>query len=205
MYAKHERDACCDALSEAGPDAPTLCEGWTASDLAAHLYVREYETWAASGMAIPPLAGLLDGRMRAAQERLGFDGLVSAVRNGPPPLSPFSLPGMDEKGNLTEYFVHTEDVRRPAGLAPRELPGGMEDALWARLSSMGRLLLRRSPDGVVLEREGTGESLHASPGAQIVTVIGKPSELLLFAFGRRDAAVVRFIGEPGAIMRLKRA
>lgn len=32
-------------LLVAGPDAPTLCEGWTAADLARHLYVRERAPW----------------------------------------------------------------------------------------------------------------------------------------------------------------
>jgi uncharacterized protein (TIGR03083 family) len=37
---RKERQALCDTLTELGPDAPTLCEGWTTADLAAHLMVR---------------------------------------------------------------------------------------------------------------------------------------------------------------------
>ncbi|MFN7150135.1 MAG: maleylpyruvate isomerase N-terminal domain-containing protein, partial [Microthrixaceae bacterium] len=40
-HAQIERRQLCDLFDELGPDVPTLCEGWTARDLAAHLVVRE--------------------------------------------------------------------------------------------------------------------------------------------------------------------
>src|SRR5262249_52743320 len=36
-----ERAELCDLLDELGPDAPTLLDGWTTRDLAAHLVLRE--------------------------------------------------------------------------------------------------------------------------------------------------------------------
>ena len=39
--AATERADLCDLFRAVGPDAPTLCEGWTTRDLAAHLVVRE--------------------------------------------------------------------------------------------------------------------------------------------------------------------
>ena len=39
--AQTERQALCDSLLAAGPDAPTLSGSWTAADLAAHLVIRE--------------------------------------------------------------------------------------------------------------------------------------------------------------------
>jgi hypothetical protein len=36
-----ERLELCDLLGELGPSVPTLLEGWTAHDLAAHLVLRE--------------------------------------------------------------------------------------------------------------------------------------------------------------------
>src|SRR4029079_18721505 len=47
--ARRERAALCDLAVEVGPDAPTLCEGWTASDLVAHLLVRERNPVASLG------------------------------------------------------------------------------------------------------------------------------------------------------------
>jgi uncharacterized protein (TIGR03083 family) len=38
--AQEERNELCDLMLETGPDAPTLCEGWTTRDLAAHLVIR---------------------------------------------------------------------------------------------------------------------------------------------------------------------
>ena len=40
-YAFAERLALADLMAEVGPDAPTLCGGWTTRDLAAHLLLRE--------------------------------------------------------------------------------------------------------------------------------------------------------------------
>ena len=50
-YSREERRALCALLDETGPDAPTLCEGWTTGDLAAHLVLRERRPDAAAGVA----------------------------------------------------------------------------------------------------------------------------------------------------------
>ena len=91
-FAAAQRAACCDDLLRAGPDAPTLCEGWTAADLVAHLWVRENDPVAAPGMVIGRLADLTQRRMDAALERWSFAGLVDLVRQGPPKGSAFALP-----------------------------------------------------------------------------------------------------------------
>ncbi|MGD0448569.1 MAG: maleylpyruvate isomerase family mycothiol-dependent enzyme [Candidatus Dormibacteria bacterium] len=59
-----ERRELCDLLIQVGPDAPTLCEGWTTSDLAAHLVLRE---------RFPSLAGRAPG----SREGKGMDGADS--------------------------------------------------------------------------------------------------------------------------------
>ena len=51
-WAQSERHALCDLMDEVGPDAPTLCGGWTAAHLAAHLVVRERRP--ATGPGPPP-------------------------------------------------------------------------------------------------------------------------------------------------------
>ena len=55
--AQRERAALVESLREHGPGAPTLCEEWTARDLAAHLVVRERRLDAAPGILVPQLAG----------------------------------------------------------------------------------------------------------------------------------------------------
>ena len=59
-YSREERRALCELLDETGPDAPTLCEGWTTGDLAAHLVLRERRPDAAAGGA-PRAPGWLAG------------------------------------------------------------------------------------------------------------------------------------------------
>src|SRR4029450_3624172 len=79
-----ERDHLCDLFLKLGPDAPTLCEGWTALDLAAHLVVREHDPRA--GLAI--LGGErfsgLERRLLDGAEKRGFDALVARLGGGPP-------------------------------------------------------------------------------------------------------------------------
>jgi len=201
-FAHDERLALCDIALAAGPDASTLDEGWTVADLVAHLHIRESDPLAAMGIMVPPLAGLTARHMDAALQRYGFEGLLEIVRNGPGRWSPLRLPGVDEKANGTEMFIHHEDIRRGGGglvPAPRELGSTVEDALW-RSAGMAKLVFRSAPVGVVLERSDvSGAELRAKAGTRTVTLVGKPSELTLYISGRRDAAEVRVVGDPDAV------
>ena len=124
-YATDERRALCALLDKTGPDAPTLCEGWTTGDLAAHLVLRERRPDAAAGVAGGPLAGYTARVQQRLRDRIPFPDLVRMIRSGPPRLSVMALPGVDERANSVEYFVHHEDVRRgrarlgAAGTQPR--------------------------------------------------------------------------------------
>jgi uncharacterized protein (TIGR03085 family) len=208
-FAKDERGALCDLLVEVGPDAPTLCTGWTTHDLAAHLWIRETDPVGAPGIGFKPLSGLTERRMAEAKSRWSFEELVERIRNGPARFSLFALPGVDEPANSTEYFVHHEDVRRAGEqpLGPREIDAEVEDQMWRRLKLMGRAFFRRSKVGVVLERvpvtaadpEAEPETVRAQTGTPIVTAVGKPSELVLFANGRTGVADVKLVGEQDAI------
>ncbi|GAA1398380.1 TIGR03085 family metal-binding protein [Luteococcus peritonei] len=209
--AHTERLALCDLLDEVGAEAPTLCEGWEAQDLAAHLWLRETDPLATPGIVIKPLAGLTERRMSQATTKFSHSELVDKVRRGPGRLSVFSLPGMDEAANLAEYFVHHEDVRRAqAGeVEPRRLDPAIEDALWKRLSTMGRAMFRRCESSVVARRSDADghlveglEPLVLKPGEPTVTVTGTPGELLLLAFGRGRHARLAFEGAEGDVERL---
>jgi uncharacterized protein (TIGR03085 family) len=148
--------------------------------------------------------------MAETKARWPYTELVDKVRNGPARFSVFAIPGVDEGANTTEYFVHHEDVRRGGTepQAPRDLPDEVEGWLWRRLKLLARAQFRRAKVGVVLEREGSRdadgepETIRAAAGAHIVTAVGRPSELTLFAHGRTDSARVRLVGEPDAIEQL---
>lgn len=198
--AARERAALCDLFDRVGPDAPTLCEGWVSADLAAHLWVRENQPWATAGAVVPALEGLTESRMAAVLHRLGYRGVVAEFRSGPHGLSPYRLPGIDSLANTAEFFIHHEDVRR-AGEHPSEvrpMPVEDQEQLWKAARMMGRLALRTSPVGVVVERPD-GQSSRLRPGSRTVTLVGEPGELLLALSGRRDAADVTVLGEDDAV------
>jgi uncharacterized protein (TIGR03085 family) len=212
--ARDERLALCALLEQTGPSAPTLCAGWTTLDLAAHLVLRERRPDAGVGIMIGPLAGYTRRVQRGLAERESFDGLVSAIRNGPPRISPFGLPGVDERANLVEFFVHHEDIRRGRpGWAERKVIPALSEALWGRLG-MARFVLRKAPVGVELVRDdittdpGQGRvrvRITAKARTPVVTVTGAPGELALWTAGRRDAAQVRLDGTEAAVRTLKGA
>ena len=220
-FAKSERAALCDLFEERGPDAATLCEGWTTHDLAAHLWIRETDPVGAGGILAKPLAGLLERRMGETKSRWPYAELVDKVRNGPARFSVFAIPGVDEGANTTEFFVHHEDVRRAGNApgAPREVGVEVEEWMWRRLKLLARAHFRRARVGVVLERAASpvtpgaagprnpestrAETIRAVAGAPIVTVVGPPTELTLLANGRTAAARVRYVGESEAVEALK--
>ncbi|MEU7055695.1 TIGR03085 family metal-binding protein [Streptomyces sp. NPDC046197] len=203
-FAKRERLLLADLLETAGPDAPTLCEGWRTRDLAAHVVVRERRPDAAGGQLIKQLAPRLE-KVMAEYAVKPYEELIRLIRTGPPRFSPFQLKQIDEAANTVEFFVHTEDVRRAQpDWSPRELDPVFQETLWSRLERTARLLGRGIPTGLVLRRPD-GQTAVAHRGAPVVTVTGEPSELLLFAFGRQSAAHVELDGDKDAITTLQQA
>lgn len=202
-YAREERRLLAELLMRTGPDAPTLCEGWRTADLAAHLYIRERRLDAAPGILFPIFSGYTRRVQRECLERLGWAGLVSAVRSGPP--LPLRFAPVDEQLNTAEYLVHHEDVRRAQpGWEPRELEPGLEDVLWARLRLMAVLARRSAPGPLALETPGRGR-VTVRGGGRPVIVTGQPSELLLVVFGRQPAVRVEMAGDPDAVEAVRRA
>jgi uncharacterized protein (TIGR03085 family) len=206
-FAKSERADLCDLFDQVGPDAPTLCRGWDSHALAAHLWIRENDPLGASGIVAKPLSGLNERRMAEVRQRWEFSELVDRIRHGPARFSVFAIPGVDEGANTTEFFVHHEDVRR-AGDQPqtaRDLGSEVEEWMWRRLKLLARAWFRRVPIGLVLERLGSADAggepdtIRAVSGASIVTLVGQPSELVLYAHGRASVAEIKLIGEPESI------
>ena len=99
-YSREERLALCALLDETGPDAPTLCEGWTTGDLAAHLVLRERRPDAAAGVAGGPLAGYTARVQQRLKERIPFPDLVRMIGSGSPVLSVMALPGERLHGHI---------------------------------------------------------------------------------------------------------
>lgn len=199
QYVARERRALADLMIELGPDAPTLCEGWSTRDLATHLVIREGKPLAAAGILAGPMR-TFTRKAEAELAALPYAALVDRFRNGPPRLSPFSIPGVEGLANLIEYAVHHEDVRRAQPhWTPRELTPGEADALWSRLRSSAKLLMRGCPVGVALTRtDGPGGYALVRDAQPLVSLSGAALELVLRAYGRRECEV-RIEGSEDAV------
>lgn len=195
--AADERRDLCDLFEQLGPDVPTLCTGWQARDLAAHLALRDRRPDAAPGILIKAFAPYTT-RVQKEFAAKPWDELVGLVRTGPPLWSPFAIPALGELVNGPEYFVHHEDLRRGrTGWEPRPPSPTRDDMMWSSVGRIGRMAFRRSPVGVVLRRP-SGAEVMAHRGPTTVAVIGEPGELLLYAFGRGEVRV-EYEGEQHAI------
>jgi uncharacterized protein (TIGR03085 family) len=202
-HSSAERAALADALTNAGPHVSTLCDGWTTTELAAHLFLRERRPDAALGIVLPAMAGWT-ARVQTNIARRDYAELVEAVRNGPPRTSFSAVPGVDARINLIEHFVHCEDVRRAwtgdPGWTPRELPVSRQDALWRQISVMSKLVFRKAPISVTLRTpDGRSAKVREQAGAEGVELVGEPAELVLYCYGRKDHARVQLDGPDAAV------
>ena len=184
-----------------GPDAPTLCEGWTAADLAAHVYVRERRPDAALGvLPLGPVSAYTNRVMASVLRTYSYDELLRKVSEVSPILR---VAHLDEAINVVEFFVHTEDVRRPNKLPLREMPDEFERKIWSRMGRQARMSFRRAQARVRLVPT-IGEPVEFGNG-EVVEVRGRPSELLLLAFNRKADAKVEYGGSSAAIDALQSA
>jgi uncharacterized protein (TIGR03085 family) len=197
--ASHERAAIADLLWKIGPDAPTLCEGWTTRDLAAHLVTRLTRVDAGPGIMIPAFAPYTTKvRDRAAQQ--AWPTLIAKVRRRPWWIGP-----LDEPVNATENFIHHEDIRRAQPQwQPRSLPPETAAVLWSRVRRLARLALRKTPAAVTVTAPGFG-SVAAGRGGPGVDLSGPPSELLMFLSGRQAHAQIELDGPANITDRMRGA
>jgi uncharacterized protein (TIGR03085 family) len=204
-HSRTERAALADLMEELGPDAPTLCTGWNTYDLAAHLVARERRPDAGPGLLVPAFAGWTEKVRRGVKAENSYAEVLDLLRQGPPRWSPMALPVLESASNTVEFYIHHEDVRRAQPhWTPRALPSELEDTLWSRLRTGGRLMLRSAPTGVRLVAPG-GREVTARSAERMVTLTAAPSELVLYCSGRQRAARVDADGPPDAIAELSTA
>ena len=184
-----ERMELCDLLLELGPDAPTLCEGWTTSDLAAHLVLREhFHRWSDA--------------QRATEKAKGVPAMVARLRAGAP-LIPWRVPRARNLFNGLEYFIHHEDVRRANGREPRPPIADLEALSWRMIGLSARRLARRiRPYGLELVRPDGQRRRYGS--GDMATISGPASEMVLYLSGRRTAARVTLEGVLAAVDTVER-
>lgn len=217
-----QRNKLCDlleALSDTQWQATTMCEGWDAGDIAAHMLVREREPWYSLGLVVPQLSHLHESRI-GVRKTDGRSKMISDLRDGPPRPLAWGIVGRVQVG---EDYIHTEDVRRggaarvpeadqnvDADLTPDDGTGDerVADILW---EAVARFSLQTfggvKADGVVALTDGTKTRAYrvggkiarparnASP-AETLSVTAPVGELLLFTTGR-SGAKVSVDGPPG--------
>jgi uncharacterized protein (TIGR03085 family) len=189
-WARIERESFADTLVSVGPDAPTLCSGWNARDLAAHVVLRERRPDAAVGIMVPFLSNYTES-VRKNLLSNDWSELVNQVKLGPPNWNPMGWSALDNVVNLFEFFVHHEDVLRAApNWQPRNLSVELCEALMARLHDTAWLLWRRARVGVILT-DGASSIVAKRPpkGAGIVTVSGSVADLVLRSYGRSEVNI----------------
>jgi uncharacterized protein (TIGR03085 family) len=201
--ARRERASLCDTLLAIGPDAPTLCAGWAARDLAAHLVLREHRPIGALGIWLSPMKQRTE-ELQAQLADQRWETLVDQVRARPAFWHPARLGRhVEAVFDDGEFFIHHEDLRRGDGVArPRELSAEDEAALWHVLTGSGRLAFRRSPVGIVVDVPGHPRTELHKAGSRNVTLRGRVGEVLLATYGRGRAAEVDLDGAPEDITAL---
>jgi uncharacterized protein (TIGR03085 family) len=200
-----ERVQLADLLGELGPDAPTLLPPWTTRDIAAHLVLRERDPLAGPGLVMPGAWSRLAARRQTALARRDFPWLVATLRSGPPP-GFFRIGWVRRLPSLNEFFVHHEDVRRANGLGPRANKQPMDEALWRNISLQSWFLARRLRGaGLELHWAGSAKTVRARRGEPTARLAGPPGELLLYLFGRQDAARVDVTGPAAAAEAVRHA
>ncbi len=205
--ARRRRDELCDLLAGLSDEqwaAETLCAGWDAGDIAAHLIIREREPWTGPGLVLGgPFRTLSDTRRRAWKAR-GRDVLVRRLRRGPP----WPLSGPLANAQIVEDWIHEQDVRRGgAGLATPTPEPALAPLLWTAAKRFATRSLALNGDVVVELTDGTRRhrvrASTLSPLARStsapadVTVTAPVGELLLYVTGR-DAADVEIEGDARA-------
>jgi hypothetical protein len=95
---------------------------------------------------------------------------------------------VDTLVNLAELVVHHEDVRRAAGMGPREDIDELSAAVWRSLRGAALVAMRGSGVPVVaISSDGRRQVLRQGPHPVVLT--GTPVDLLLRVYGRTAAQV----------------
>lgn len=180
-------------LDDAEWATPSLCPGWTARDVAAHVISHPQHTWRSFFPTM--LKGrfdfnrmiLLDGQRRG---RASVDDILrqydewSDVCHLPPTTTPFEA--------LTDVLVHSQDLLRPLG-RPLDLPPAAAAASTERALTQPRIFGRPRLDDVRLVATDVDWSRGHGP-----TVEAPMQEILMLVTGR--AADVRLVSGDGAAL-----
>lgn len=195
-FVKNERLFTVELLKQLKPEqwkAKTLCAGWSIEDLAAHLVSRERNIIGGIGLVVPSLQQLHDKRLAKVVAR-GHEYIIEKLQK-----YPWYMPA---SVNVAEFWVHNEDMLRGDLQLSRLKPTKDENKiLWDSLnglvkvkksmvSDIGNVDFINSENKETLQIKFKRPGLKNSPRPGLTLVSGTAGELLLWFYGRRDAANV---------------
>ena len=173
-----------DELSEREWDEPSLCEGWTVRQVAAHVALQN-TTWSALPRAVVDLvrSGGLDGAIHAVACRHAERDtalIVGEIRDRIGVWKP--LPTVTYHEAAIDYLVHAQDIALPLGRR-LDMPGEVSAVAAERAWTSRRMFHgRRRFAGYRLVATDSGWSAGSGP-----EVTGPTGALLLLVTGRRAA------------------
>lgn len=191
--AFEQRRALATALRSVSADAPTLCEGWAAEDLALHIVIRDSRPDLMIGPGLPVVG---DRASKALQNlrSTGYESLVERAQAGPPSYFPQNFPPLNDLMNTAEFYIHTEDVLRAQPDFDPKHPRSISEKLRRRLWKQGAMIFpmaaRSAKQHITFVSPGYGSTTAGPSSAPERTITGAPEELLLWAFGRKEKAQV---------------
>jgi uncharacterized protein (TIGR03085 family) len=204
-----ERVALLQTLRGVGPEAPTLCEPWSAMRLAAHIV--DSERGGGAGWAVgwplrralgPRLAPAMMRRTQAPMlammdrtERKGWEWILRRLESGPPLF--FRVASL-ARIRLLEDFIHHEDIRRANGMAPRSTTLAFDRALTEGLRTLARTPEFAAERGTIRVETSDGRVLQ-DPEGPAMQLRGAVSELALALAGRARVADVSIDGDPSRV------
>ena len=212
---RDERNELLRTLADVGADAPTLCTGWSAADLAAHLVASERYAGVPLAMSYP-LRGVLPTRVvvaamrsmeKVSQRQLGqakahgWSWLLERLAAGPPAAFGWGSIGLVR---LVEEWIHHEDIRRANSLPIRQPSPDLDEALWeAGTLLTGFAEFRLGRDGIeAVIPNGRTRRIGKISRARVE---GTPGEILMFVAGRVTVAQVNVTGDLAGIAGLNLA
>lgn len=190
-----ERRRLADRLAELDEDqwaTPSLCEGWTVREVAAHLVVPFEVSFPAMGRRVLRARGSYPRAMDAATRELAArptGDLVAALRANAE--DRFAPPGLGPIAPLADVVVHGLDVARPLGLPPAFDPDAARAVLDRLHRGLPAFAPRRRVAGLRFEATDLGWAGGTGP------VVAGPSDALLLALTGRPAGLDGLQG-PGA-------
>ncbi|WP_370948344.1 maleylpyruvate isomerase family mycothiol-dependent enzyme [Amycolatopsis sp. cg5] len=181
-----------DDLTEAEWKAPSLCAGWTAREVVAHLTYPTRETWGAMLRGLVKARGDFDRMTHesAIKEAAPFSNaqLVAGLRDivGSRELAPLTKPSEP----LFEILLHAQDIMRPLGRT-RTMPPPAALKAVERIWSMGfPFNAKKKLKGFRLN--ATDVDWTAGEGELIE---GRVEDLLLLVSGRTEIALAQLSGD----------